>query len=132
MCQRNPCVCIWCVCVFSVFRKVNKTSTEANLAPDIGQVYSKNNCPGVKNVHTVVQLGLSPKLPWESRTPARFLVLVYFRWIDLWISTFECHTMNWKNAYCPAKIKNSPFFWYFNLQQWIKKNVWGLTITYNL
>jgi hypothetical protein len=37
---RNPCVC---VCVFSVFRIVNQTSTEASLAPVIDQLYSTNS-----------------------------------------------------------------------------------------
>ena len=45
---RNPCVsvCLYiCLCIcylFSVFTKVNKTSTEASLAPVIDQLYSTN------------------------------------------------------------------------------------------
>ena len=56
-------------------RIVNKTSTEANLAPVIDQLYSTNIWQGV---HKVVQLGLSQELARGSRTPAQFLVFVKY------------------------------------------------------
>jgi hypothetical protein len=35
-------LCVYqCIFMFSVFRKVNKTSTEASLAPCIDQLYSR-------------------------------------------------------------------------------------------
>jgi hypothetical protein len=36
---------------FLTFRVVNKTYTEANLAPGIVQLYSKNSCPGALQVY---------------------------------------------------------------------------------
>ena len=53
-------VCV-SVHLFSIFRIVNVTSTEASLAPGIDQLYSKNSWQGVHKVHKVVQLGLSHK-----------------------------------------------------------------------
>ena len=44
------------ICVFSVFRIVNETSTEASLAPGIDQLYSTNSWQGVHKVHKFVQL----------------------------------------------------------------------------
>ena len=53
-------MCIYlCISVFSVFRIVNATSTEASLAPGSDQLYSINSWQGVHKVHKVVQLGLS-------------------------------------------------------------------------
>ena len=41
---RNPCVSVCvCICVFSVFRIVNETSTKASLAPAIDQLLYTNN-----------------------------------------------------------------------------------------
>ena len=47
--------------MFSVFRLVNKTSTdtEASLPPGIEQLYSINSWIGVHEVLNIVQLGLS-------------------------------------------------------------------------
>ena len=48
-----------CICVFSVFRIVNETSTEAILVQGTDQLCCTNSWPGVHPVHHVVQLGLS-------------------------------------------------------------------------
>jgi hypothetical protein len=70
-------VCVYLsVCVSSVFRIVNETSTEARLAPGIAQLYSTNSWQGVHKVHNVVQLGLSYEKASGSRTPAQFVMLV--------------------------------------------------------
>ena len=54
---KNPCVCP--LSVLSVFRMVNKTSTEASLTPGIDQIYSTNSWPGLHRVHNVDQLTTS-------------------------------------------------------------------------
>jgi nicotinamide riboside transporter PnuC len=56
--RNSVCVCMY-ICVLSVFRIVNETSTEASLVPGIDQLCSTNSWQGVHKVHTVVQLGLS-------------------------------------------------------------------------
>ena len=52
---RNPCVCICVVsiCVSSVFRIVNETSTKASLAPGIDQLHthSTSSWPGAQQVY---------------------------------------------------------------------------------
>ena len=50
---RNPCVCI---CVFSVFRIVNETSTNASLAPVIDQLLYTNNLAGALQVYSIKRL----------------------------------------------------------------------------
>ena len=55
---RKPCVsvCVSVICVFSVFRIVNETSTEASLVSVIDQLYSTNSCSGALHVYSVQRL----------------------------------------------------------------------------
>ena len=45
------CVCVSVICVFSVFRILNKTSTEASIPPGIDQLHSTNNWQGTLQVY---------------------------------------------------------------------------------